>query len=77
MSSFFLSPFLLFFIISASNFYLMFSVNSLFREGFYSIFVCSSNEGNTNNNIAAPTTTNNNNNIELQNVGHNTRQVNN
>ena len=32
-----------------SNFYLMFLVNSLFREAFYSIFVCSNKITTTNN----------------------------
>ena len=54
-SNYWLNPFYIFFtffyFLSYSiNFYLMFSVNSLFRGAFYSIFVCSNNEINNINN---------------------------
>jgi hypothetical protein len=48
-----LNPFILFFIFVyyiaySANFYLLFLANSLFRGGFYSIFICSKNRRNTN-----------------------------
>jgi len=33
----------------SSNFYLIFSANSLFRKGFYSVFVCSKPRVRANN----------------------------
>jgi len=35
----------------SSNFYLIFSANSLFRKGFYSIFVCSKPRVRANHNV--------------------------
>jgi len=46
----------------AANFYLIFLANSLFREGFYSIFVCENKRTNTNNAVIPRE------NIELQNI---------
>jgi len=68
-----LNPFVIFFIIIhyiaySANFYLLILVNSLFREGFYSIFICSRNRRNTNIAVAVE-------NIELQNI-HNNRKTN-
>jgi hypothetical protein len=66
-----INPFLIFFIFIhyiaySANFYLLFLANSLFRGGFYSIFICPKNTRNTN---AALRET-----FELQNK-QNTRQT--
>ena len=47
-----------------ANFYLMFLANSLFREGFYSIFICSKTGRSTANDALRE-------NIELQNIQNN------
>ena len=48
-----INPFLIFFVFIhyiaySANFYLLFLANSLFREGFYSVFTCSKIRRNTN-----------------------------
>jgi len=48
-SPFYVSFTFVYYLAYSCNFYLIFSVNSFFRGGFYSIFVCSA-ESNTNNN---------------------------
>jgi hypothetical protein len=59
----------IYYITFAANFYLIFLANSLFREGFYSIFGCEKKRRNTNNAAVARE------NIELQNIQNN-RQTN-
>jgi hypothetical protein len=66
-----LNTFILFFlfihyIAYSANFYLFFLANSLFREGFYSIFICSKNRRNTNIGLVGVRET-----IELQNTRQN------
>ena len=66
-----LNPFIIFFIFIyyiaySANFYLLFLANSLFREGFYSVFVCSKNRRNTNIAVVVVRET-----IELQNTRQN------
>jgi hypothetical protein len=66
-----LNKFILFFlfvyyIAYSANFYLLFLANSLFRGGFYSIFICSKNRRNTNIAVVVVRET-----IELQNTRQN------
>jgi hypothetical protein len=66
-----LNPMIIFFIFIyyiaySANFYLIFLANSLFRGGFYSIFICSKNRINTNIAVAVVRET-----IELQNTRQN------
>ncbi len=56
--------FLFFYITYMANFFLMFLANSLFREGFFSIFICSKTGRNTTNAAVRE-------NIELQNRQNN------
>jgi len=70
-----INPFLIFFIFIhyiaySANFYLLFLANSLFRGGFYSIFICPKNTRNTNAAVVLVRE-----NIELQNI-RNTTQTN-
>jgi hypothetical protein len=69
IQNFWLNPFYKFFYLFSyisymANFYLIFLANSLFREGFYSIFICSKIGRNTTN-IAVRE------NIELRNIQNN------
>ena len=60
--------FLFFYITYMANFYLMFLANSLFREGFFSIFICSKTGRNTTNAAVRE-------NIELQNRQNNRETI--